>query len=260
MLYTGFISVNTLLWDIARRGGKYQALFSLPQQHQMDLRQTYEEHINQAAYRNASSAVRWIPYNTFKKHLPEDDPSFIQNTKAYLTQCALHTIRPQHAVATTFASIPIIAVAAKLFPTLAPYWHGMRCITTALHAAIAFSKTTTLQQYATPIHTRVYQWLHHILTHNPEALDVFVRSYCRHNEHNPHIRRWMRYAYVEHETIPLRFPHHTTIVQTELIEATTRAMCGRPTPAYKLTQCFSRPYPTHRKHYHPTLDEFIALG
>lgn len=245
LIHTGFLTINTMLWDIANRHGQYQTLLSLPQEQSTQLYNAYEQAITDATYRNAKPMVRWIPSSILRRHLPEDDGTYIRNIQQYFAQCAAHTIMPESRASTALTMLPAIATIKRMMPAMIACRYGAQAISTALHAYIAYAPHETLRAWSRPVHDQVYHTTHDVIKRNPALFDTIVQTYCQNNYHNPHIRNWMQPPQQQHAYTPVHAHNQTYYVSSSFISAALRAAAGNNIRPQLLTDAISQSYSPH---------------
>lgn len=240
LIHTGFATINTLLWDTAYRNSKYQSLFTLPDDQQKQLYDTYEHAITNATYRNAQPMVQWIPKTILRRHLPEDNGTYTRNIQQYISQCALHTILPENKAYTGLTMLPLAMMARRTLPAMRAIQYGFQVASTTLHACIALSEKETLRTWARPAHDYIYNTTRNTIIHNPALFDTLVQAYCYDHQNNPHIRNWMRIANHQTSYVPIHFNGQTYHITSSFISQTMKAAAGNAPLPQRLDAVISR--------------------
>ena len=216
--------------------GKYGLLKPLDTDHKQKLQKTCSNKLEQAVIDN--SRYQWKRLEHWKREeyrkqcsqIPEEQKD---NAYRYLWQCIQRT-----------CAGPVITGAAMLAPTgllctcavktaknipLVPLLLARSSLITAINGWFACSDTSKICNTLRPYKDRIYHHCDTMLHNNTPLFNGIVHSYCRNNQNNKSIKKWMQQP--NNNAVPVTFGRYTAYFNHELFDKGIAAIHGdKPIP------------------------------
>jgi len=233
----------------AYQKGNYKALYPLSEDHVNRLYEDWDNEMRQAICRNTKPFVpNWLASKQYDSHT--SDP---QASLTYLKRCISSSITPLLATGLGVcmpAAFFTRAMCAVKHISLLPLFMARSSCLLIFNGTVACSDFETLNKTARPYKDRVYHACASHIHSNPELCNGLISAYCRVNDNNTTVNRYMNPHH--REFIPIHIGSYTAHVDHRFVQQCIRAGNGEYVRTDKIGKYIQRVYKNPQQPLHPS--------